>query len=300
MFIAHKLFLTIVLLALASLSGAGAAGGRSELVFNAHKLPSDGVLLARHAPLLSLHPAERFGPVAVESYLDDAPLAGGRYDVTGCSARDGLAALDCYDAVDEGARTVVYGAAFHSRGRTALQYWLFSAFNLWSPTVPQSADFWQAHEADWEAVTVLLDERARPVELGLSRHCGGARRAWARVEKRGSRPVVYPALGSHANYFGPGSFRLEPRCWPSEAVAIYKAYGVAMLDHAARAPLVAPAVARVTRLAPAWMSFAGAWGEEQFAGFPGNVFRFGTSPRGPVFHALWREPFRTPAGWPRG
>ena len=285
--------LTLLVLAVLALSGAGAAEARGQ------KLPSDAVLLARHAPLLSLHPAERFGPVAVEAFLDDVTLVAGSYDVSACSARDGIAALECYDAVDEGGRRVVYGAAFHSRGRSALQYWLFSAFNLWSPTVPQSAEFWQSHEADWEAVTVLLDERARPVEVGLSRHCGGARRAWSRVEKRGSRPVVYVALGSHANYFAPGATRLDPRCWPSEAVAIYRAYGVAMLDHAARSRLLAPPLVRVTRSSPAWMSFAGTWGEAQYASFPGNVFRFGASPRGPAFHQLWREPFRTPAGWPR-
>ena len=300
MFIAHKLLLILLVLAAASLSGAGAAEARTDFVFNEHKLPSDAVLLARHAPLLSLHPSERFGPVSVEAFLDDAVLDGESYDVPGCSARDGTAALGCYDAVDEGARSVVYAAAFHSRSRVALQYWLFSAFNLWSPSVPPSAEFWQSHEADWEAVTVLLDERARPVEVGLSRHCGGARRAWSRVEKRGSRPVVYVALGSHANYFAPGATRLDPRCWPSEAVAIYKAYGVAMLDHAARSALVAPGLVRVTRATQAWMSFGGAWGEAQYASFPGNVFRFGASPRGPVFHQLWREPFRTPARWPRG
>ena len=166
--------------------------------------------------------------------------------------------------------------------------------------MPQSAEFWQAHEADWEAVTVQLGERARPVEVGLRRHCAGARRTWTRVERRGSHPVIYVALGSHANYFAPGTFKLDPRCWPSEAVAIYKAYGVPMLDHAARSPLLAPALARVTRSAPAWMSFGGAWGEEQYASFPGNVFRFGSSPRGPAFHELWRRPFAVPAGWPAG
>ena len=35
----------------------------------------------------------------------------------------------------------------------------------------------------------------------VSRHCGGARRSWARAPKQGLRPVVHVALGSHANYF---------------------------------------------------------------------------------------------------
>ena len=119
----------------------------------------------------------------------------------GCAARDGLAALQCYDDADEPAAPVVYGAVFRSDGRIALQYWLFHAFDLWSPLVPQSPDYWKAHEGDWEAVTVLLDAAGRPIEVGASRHCGGARRAWAKVEQRGARPVVYSALGSHALYF---------------------------------------------------------------------------------------------------
>lgn len=298
--IQHKLFFALLALATALLSGISVASARSDFVLDQHKAPSDGALLARHAPVLWLHQAERFGPVAVESYLAAAPLVGARRDVSACSARDGLAALDCYDAVDAGARPVVYAAAFHSRGRIALQYWLFSAYNLWSPTVPQSPDFWQAHEADWEAVTVLLDAQARPVEVGVSRHCGGARRSWTRVEKRGSHPVAYVALGSHANYFAPGSYRLDPRCWPSEAVAIYAAYKVPMVDHAARARFVAPIAVRVARADPVWMSFAGAWGEEQYARFPGNTFRFGSSPSGPAFHELWRRPFAVPAAWPAG
>ena len=39
-----------------------------------------------------VHPAERFAPTAVEGFLSDAELAGGRYDIRACAARDGLAA----------------------------------------------------------------------------------------------------------------------------------------------------------------------------------------------------------------
>src|SRR5687768_11104088 len=91
-----------------------------------------GQLLERHKPIVVLHPAERFAPTAVEGFLADADLAGGRYDVRACAARDGLAALQCYDDADEPAAPVVYGASFRSGKRIALQYWLFHAHDLWS------------------------------------------------------------------------------------------------------------------------------------------------------------------------
>lgn len=282
------------------LASPGAAGAQNELVFQEHKVPSDAALLARHAPVVVLHPAERSAPTNVEGFLADAELAGGRYDVRACSARDGLAALQCYDDADEPAPPVVYGAAFRSGGRIALQYWLFHAFDLWSPFVPQSADFWKAHEGDWEAVTVLLDAAGRPVEAGTSRHCGGARRAWAKVERRGARPVVYSALGSHALYFRPGRYAQARRCWPKEALAVFEAYGVAVVDHAARGRALAPRVVPVTRTSPAWMRFTGSFGESQYLHFPQATFAYGAGPRGPAFHDLWRRPFAAPRGWPAG
>ena len=263
--------------------------------------PTPVQLLARHAPLLVLHPAERFAPAPVETFLADSDLVAGRYDNRHCSARDGLAALDCYDAADaaHAAAPVVYGATFRARdGRIALQYWLFYAYNLWSPTVPQTPDFWQAHEGDWEAVTVLLDAKGRPKSLGLSRHCGGATRAWTKAERRGSRPVVYVALGSHANYFQPGRRAHDRRCWPKEALAVFRAYNRPLYDFAARGSTVAPQVVRVTATAPAWTAFPGRFGETQYVHFPNNEpFAFGAGPRGPAFHELWRRPFAVPAGW---
>ena len=264
--------------------------------------PTTAQLLARHAPVLVLHPDERFGPVPVETFLADSDLVGGRYDNRRCAAREGPAALDCYDAADaaHGAAPTVHGAAFRAGdGRIALQYWLFYALNLWSPAVPLRTDVWQAHEGDWEAVTVLLDRRGRPETVGVSRHCRGARRAWGSTERRGTHPIVHVALGSHANYFRPGRRAHDPRCWPREAVAVFRAYALPLLDVAARGAVVAPKVVRVTGRSPAWMTFPGSFGETQYVHFPNNdPIAFGAGPRGPAFHALWREPFRTPATWP--
>jgi hypothetical protein len=260
-----------------------------------------GQLLERHAPVVVLHPLERSAPTNVDGFLADSQLVGGRYDLRACAARDGLAALQCYDDADEPAPPVVYGALFRgSGGRVALQYWLFHAFDLWSPLVPQSPDYWKAHEGDWEAVTVLLDAAGKPVEVATSRHCGGARRAWSRVEKRGARPVVYSALGSHALYFRPGRYLQEDRCWPEHARLIFEAYKVPIADHAAKGRTLAPRVAPVTAASPGWMRFPGTFGETQYLHFPNATFASGAGPKGPAFHDLWRRPFALPRAWPRG
>ena len=277
-------------------------------------------LLARYAPVLVLHPNERFVPVPVAGFLADSdlqvrapdgtwqastaslPQAGpaSRLDQRSCRAVDGPAALDCYAAAEQAhaAAPTVVGAVFRSRDRIALQYWLFYAANIFS-IASAKGDFWQSHEGDWEAVTVLLDKRERPILVGLSEHCTGARRDWTGVQHRGSRPVVYVALGSHANYFTPGKKPLARKCWPKEALAVYDAYKVPLLDSAARGRTVAPIVARVTAASPSWMAFAGAWGEDQFVHFPDVApLRFGGGPNGPAFHELWRRPVATVLGWP--
>jgi hypothetical protein len=148
----------------------------------------------------------------------------------------------------------------------------------------------------------VLDRNRKPLSVGTSRHCGGARRDWSLVTRRGSRPVVYVALGSHANYFAPGSPPLEHRCWPPVALAVFKAYGVALVDHVAAGKTIsAAAVLPIAAASPAWMTFAGAWGETQYVHFPNNdPFAFGFGPQGPAFHELWRRPIATVLGWPRG
>jgi hypothetical protein len=192
----------------------------------------------------------------------------------------------------------VYGAVFRTRDRIALQYWLFYPVNVFSLTGAAGL-FWQAHEGDWEVVTVLLDAGEQPLLVGLSQHCGGARRDWARAPRRGSRPVAFVALGSHANYFAPGRQPLDRKCWPKEALAVYTAYKVPLLDSVARGRTVLPGVARVTAASPSWMAFAGTWGEDQFVHFPGvDPLRFGAGPAGPAFHGLWRKPVATVLAWP--
>jgi len=304
----------------AAVLALGLVAAAGAVVAPAAPAATPAQLLARHAPVLVLHPQEPFTPVPVDGFIADSdllvrapdgtwqastaslPSAGraARLDQRSCRAADGPAALGCYAAAEQAhaAAPTVYGAVFRTRDRIALQYWLFYPANVFSLTGAAGL-FWQSHEGDWEAVTVLLDAREQPLLVGLSEHCGGARRDWARVPRRGSHPVVFVALGSHSNYFAPGRQPLDRKCWPTEALAVYTAYKVPLLDSVARGRTVLPGVARVTAASPSWMAFAGTWGEDQFVHFPGvDPLRFGAGPAGPAFHGLWRKPVAAVLAWP--
>ena len=283
--------------------------------------PLLSALLARHVPILVLHPAEQFAPVRVEGFLADSdlqrrtvtgwetvagPLPGGgadlRLDQRSCRAIEGLAAAPCYAAAQaaHGSEPVVYGKAFRTKSQIDLQYWIWYPYDDWSPTVTPG-EVWQVHEGDWEAVSVIVDTRGTPLVAGYSQHMAGKRREWSRVSKRGLRPVVYIALGSHANFFEPGVHPFGPRTVDPAAIAVLKAYGAAPVDLAARGRTVRPRLVPVSAAAPSWMTFAGAWGETGYLHVPGrDPLPAGLGPAGPAFHSQWRFPVREVLSWPRG
>jgi hypothetical protein len=195
----------------------------------------------------------------------------------------------------------VYGAGFSVGSRIALQYWLWYPWNVYSPTVPPG-ELWQVHEGDWESVSVIVDLAGRPRVVGLSSHCSGTRRDWARAPKRGSRPVVHVALGSHANFFGAGTHRLDPRCPNTPLlIEVIESYGAQPVDFTGNGRTIRPRLVRVTGAAPSWMRFAGTWGEDGFLHFPGNEpIAYGAGPRGPAFHEQWRRPVADVLSWRRG
>lgn len=59
------------------------------------------------------------------------------------------------------------------------------------------------HVGDWEHSMVRF-QNGIPKGIYFSEHEGGQAYAWDAVEKRGDRPVIYSAVGSHAMYATPG------------------------------------------------------------------------------------------------
>ena len=90
-----------------------------------------------------------------------------------------------------------------------LQYHYFYAFNDWR----LAANGINHHEGDWEMVAIYLRNDA-PYSALFSQHGSGARKLWNDVrrvkDKDGNEtthPLIYVALGSHANYSRPEVIR---------------------------------------------------------------------------------------------
>jgi hypothetical protein len=169
-------------------------------------------------------------------------------------------------------------------GMVALQYWFFWAFN----------DFNNLHEGDWEMIQLNFDAadagQARatdPVSVGYSSHEGAERADWGDDKLElvdGTRPVVYPAAGSHANKFTDALYL------GSSAEA-----GVGCDDtrepHLELRPRVItiPSDAAAAQARFPWLSFEGRWGELQPAFFNG--------PTGPNLKRQWTAPIEWSEGW---
>lgn len=109
---------------------------------------------------------------------------------------------------------VYYGHVVHEQdgdgnGWSILQYHFFYAFNDWR----LGANGVNHHEGDWEMVAVYL-KNEEPYALLMSQHGSGAMELWKDVglvkDKLGratTHPIIYPGLGSHANYSKPQVIR---------------------------------------------------------------------------------------------
>ena len=106
------------------------------------------------------------------------------------------------------ADAAVYAHVATEKGRPgylALQYFSYWYYNDWN----------DKHESDWEFIQVLFKadtvEEALaedPVSVGYAQHTGGETAAWDsdKLEREGTRPVVYASENSHASYFAPALY----------------------------------------------------------------------------------------------
>ena len=169
-------------------------------------------------------------------------------------------------------------------GEIAVQYWFFYVFNDWN----------NLHEGDWEMIQLVFDApsaaaalQTAPVEVGYSQHEGAERAAWddPKLERvDGTHPVVHPAEGSHANFYGEALY-----------LGSSAAEGVGCDDTRGPTVDVRPAVvtipsgATAARASYPWIAFEGRWGELHPAFFNG--------PEGPNLKEQWTHPITWAKDW---
>jgi hypothetical protein len=162
-------------------------------------------------------------------------------------------------------------------GELALQYWFFYLFN----------DFNDKHEGDWEMVQLDFDAESaaaaleqKPSEVGYSQHEGAESAHWGDAKLKvvdGTHPVVYAALGSHANYYSSALY-----------LGRSAAEGVGCDDTVGPSRELRPAVALVPADEAAsvkafpWLGYVGRWGERHGGFYNG--------PTGPNTKRQWTEP----------
>jgi hypothetical protein len=166
----------------------------------------------------------------------------------------------------------------------ALQYWLFYAYNDWN----------NLHEGDWEMIQLVFDAgnahdalMTAPTSVGYSQHEGAERAAWSssKLERvGGTHPVVYPAAGSHANFYDEGLFLGSSA---SQGVGCDDTSGPHRDLHSSVATI--PSDPPQAREQFPWIAFEGRWGELQPSFFNG--------PTGPNLKTQWTEPIQWSEGW---
>lgn len=288
-------------------------------------VPTPDELLARYEPVLLFHPDEDWAPESVDSYLARAriekqtakgvwapvppPLPTSTLGCAlspcyrlnlPCSLRSGDACYEQQASQTDWTAPVVYGRVvpvpataplppgITQRPALLVHYWLFYDFDDWHSL---HSRLWQTHEADWESITVGVDQAGTAEFAAYSEHCSGTVRPWAAVTKRGgTHPVAYVALGSHANWFTASTSSTRfTECVKgglagtaaAKAASFVRLAQDQVVDRMGSAhPLGPPAMPGVTPLqiesldpaATAWARFPGRWGE-------GQILWLGSKPR---------------------
>jgi len=226
----------------------------------------------------------KIGPTAkdLETGLFDYHL-----DFPGDALHPGCTYLEWERRITEGRVPTAYAHVVADPahpGQLALQYWFFYVFNDWN----------NLHEGDWEMIQLVFDASTaaqaleqKPVEVGYSQHEGAERAAWGDDKLElvdGTHPVVHPADGSHANFFGEALY-----------IGSSAKEGVGCDDTRGPTLDVRPAVQTIpsgTEAARAgfpWIAFDGRWGELQPAFFNG--------PEGPNLKTQWTHPITWAQDW---
>ena len=243
-------------------------------------VPTDVNLVLGNPDVALRGPWDRTNLIKVGPTADD--LAGGLWgyhlDFPGNAVNPGCSYDRWSHRLNHGRRPVTYARVVaNTRGQLALQYWFFYVFN----------DFNDKHEGDWEMIQLDFDAATaaqalelKPALVGYSQHEGAESAHWGDSKLEivdGTHPVVYAALGSHANYF-------------TSALHLGRsaAQGVGCDDTSGPSRQLRPEVALVPSQKAdylgtyPWLGFVGNWGEEHEGFYNG--------PTGPNTKFQWTHP----------
>jgi hypothetical protein len=169
-------------------------------------------------------------------------------------------------------------------GKLALQYWFFYVYNDWN----------NLHEGDWEMIQLVFDAptaeaalHESPVEIGYSQHEGAERASWkdSKLERvDGTHPVVHPADGSHANFYGEALYLGSSA---QEGVGCDDTRGPTV--DVRPTVVTIPSDAAATRSGYPWLEFQGRWGELRPSFYNG--------PTGPNLKEQWTHPISWSENW---
>lgn len=160
-------------------------------------------------------------------------------------------------------------------------------------------DHFGNHLGDWEHNMIRYID-AEPVAIYFSQHTSGQMCEWddeTCVTRRGKRPYVYSARGSHANYPSEGNHIHDEaliditdrgRLWDPTRHAMYYFYDVDTETFSAAGPGSAPTD---------WLNFNGNWGDKQYLDSDPRqttvpyfgLKKYNNGPNGPKFKNLIRS-----------
>ncbi|HEY2371240.1 MAG TPA: hypothetical protein VGH82_01700 [Gaiellaceae bacterium] len=240
--------------------------------------PTDVDLVLGNPDVALRGPWDKNNIVKIAPTADDlsAGLFEYHLDFPGDALEPGCTYDDWSHRLTRRAMPRVYAHIVAQGGQLALQYWFFYVFN----------DFNDKHEGDWEMIQLDFDAanpaaalRKQPALVGYSQHESAESAHWgdAKLEREGTHPVVYSALGSHANYFSSELF-----------LGRSAAEGVGCDDTVGPSRELHPAVSLVPTTKAAylrafqWLGYEGRWGEQHRGFYNG--------PTGPNTKSQWAKP----------
>ncbi|EMT69110.1 Lysine-specific permease [Fusarium odoratissimum] len=306
--------------------------------------------VANHAPLVWLHPEDRFMPSDLSAHIVNTIPKLNEQPISGPSSIDlsNLGELNSYGGEDVALTakedpltypTWILGEAPDASGRIANSvpcavilveksevdidafYFYFYSFNE-GPNITQvmepinhlvgdenlsSGMHFGNHVGDWEHNMVRF-HNGTPVGVYYSQHVDGVGFKWddSTVNITDGRPIVYSALGSHANYPQRGhqihnaamfDYCDEGKLWNPAQSAYYYRFNP---DSFTVTPIISPFEPSATEPAQnytSWFDFTGHWGDISYPDSDPRqetvphfgLKRFNSGPNGPRFKHLIRK-----------